>query len=502
MPSEPIPFVNSLASGLEELAGMSPMAMNVVKEPSGTVRRRPGLTSYAGYPISIIDVSIPICGVYGTNHGQLFAVGNATAERPIYKLDVGGFTTLGGRIPTSGGAYAPHGLSGTLRPVFAETELLLTIAGGAQPQKIELATLASSRLGTTTPAPNASHIIANNTRLLANDMTVDRTKVRFSDVAIGDSDFSGNEVWSLGGVGTSGYFTAEAKPDDVVAVVTTAKNVLVLGTGTTQVFQPDPDLTYAPIGTMEVGISAPYSVVRADDSFFWLDHNRRFIMSDGSGFTDISAPIKREIDAITTIRDCFGYRVLLGFVDAICWCFPTDGRTFVFQKGSGWGIWTGYADNNWAPFTVNCHCLLPAYAPSPGMAESTVTNLIGTSDGHVGKFSLDATTDFVTRVPAKIRTGFINHKTDARKHCQRIWVAVRRGNTTSDPQGSIRYRDDPGEWSSPLPIDFGSSGDTEIVVPFPSLGTYRRRQWEFEFSETEDLSLVSVIEDFAVLRSG
>ncbi len=501
MTTEQIPFGNLLSSGLEELAGMSPMAMNVVMDQSKTVKRRPGLTSYAGYPIGLIEVNVPIVGVYGTNHHQLFAIGDKSAERPIYSLTPGGFQILGGFAP-GGTAYPPHGLRGNLRPVFAETELLLTIAGGDLAQKIELSTLASSRLGSTTPAPNASHIIANNTRLLANDMTVDRTKVRFSDTALGDSDFSGNEVWSLGGVGTSGYFTAEAKPDDVVAVLTTAKNVLVLGTGTTQVFQPDPDLTYAPIGTMEVGIAAPYSAVRADESFFWLDNNRRFIMSDGSGFEDISAPIKRELDAIATIRDCFGYRCLLGFVDAICWTFPTDGRTFVFQKGYGWAIWTGFSDNNWAPFQVHSHCLLPAYAPSPGMAESTLTNFIGTRDGHVGKFSLDATTDFGTRVPAKIRTGFLNHKTDAKKHCQRIWVKVRRGNTASRPQGSIRFRDSPGEWASPLPIDFGESGDTEMVLDFPSLGTYRARQWEWEFSETEDMTLVSVIEEFQVLRSG
>lgn len=493
MTQDVIPFRNMQASGLDELAGMSPMAMNVVMEPSGTIRRRPGITAYEGYPVTIVDASAPICGVYGTNHRQIFAISDRTAERPIYYISPSGGVMS---ISTDG---APHGLRGNLRPVFAETELLLCIAGGDLVEKIVLSGPTSSRLGTDTPAPRASHIIANNLRLLANDMLVDRTKVRFSDTAIGDTDYSGNEVWSLGGVGTSGYFTAEAKPDDVVALLTTAKNILVVGTGTTQVFQPDPQITYAPIGTMEVGMSAPYSAVRADDSFFWLDDKRRFIMTNGSSFEDISAPIKRRLDEITTISDCFGYRVFTGFLDAICWTFPTNGRTFVFQKGSGWGEWQGYDDNNWAPFQVNCHTILPAYAPTAGGAESTLTNLVGTLEGHVAKLSLDAQTDLGDPIVAKVRTGFINRKTDARKHCQCIYVAIRRGNTTSRPQGAIRYRDDPGAWSDPLPVDFGESGDTEIVVPLRSLGTYRRRQWEFEFSSTEELTLVSVTEEFKVL---
>jgi hypothetical protein len=478
----PIPFTNKQTSGLEELAGASPVAMNVVTEPSGTVRRRPGLSTVSVAPEDAISAD-GIEGLHVAGNGSIFAVTGPATYRRIY-LVAGGVAD-----DISGGAEGD--VRGAGRPVFAETEMLLVIAAGSYLQKIELLNgNACSRLGGS--PPEASHILANKLRLLANDVEVDKTKVRYSDVQIGTTDFSGHELWS-GGIGTAGYYTAESRPDPVVAIGENTNEIFVWGTGTTQVFAPDAGQVYAPVSTREVGCSAGASIVKVDQEFFWLDDSRRFVMSNGRSFTDISSEaIAKTLDSISDVSDCFGYRVLDGFVDAIVWTFPADGRTFVFQKGAGWGQWSGRAGGAWTGFPVTALAVHP-----------TLGNLIATTDGRIGELSMDTLTDFGDPIDAYVQTGFLDHGTRRYKQCERVRFTLRRGQTTgsSGPQAVLRYRDRPGAWESSIPIDLGVSGDTETVVELWALGTYRKRDWLFEFSGTDELVLVHAEEDFEVLDS-
>jgi hypothetical protein len=488
MPTEPIPFANLQESGYEELAGASPVAMNVIVDGKGCVVRRPGIQAYSGAPSGVIDAN-GIAGIYATTAGDLFAIGAGGAERPIYQVTSGG-------APAIGGGIAPSGLRGTSRPTFAETELLVAVAGGAAMEKIVKSTahftLSASRMAGS-PTPVASHVVANNLRLLGNDVAVDRTKVRFSDVASGDTDYSGNEVWSLGGIGTSGYFTAEANPDPVVALYGVQNEILVFGGTTTQVFVPDAQSTYAPAAAIETGMAAAYSFLKTDRSVFWMDHRRRLVESDRRGFASISDGIQRTLDQMTVVTDCFGYRVDESFLDVPVWTFPTDGRTFAYQKGVGWGQWSGWSDatNNWTQFPVTC-----ITSPPDGS-----TNIVGTSDGKIGELTLDANTDLGTRINAYVMTGYLNRKTENYKECQCVRVTMRRGTatTTPGPQAFFYFRDRPGPWSNAIPVDLGSSGDAEVTLTFHSLGTYRRRQWRFEFSDTAvALALVAFVEDYVV----
>lgn len=488
MPQEKIPFVD-LQSGYEELAGGSPLAMNVVVDGLGAVMRRPGLTTYSGAPSSVIDAN-GLAGIYATLGGALYAVGTSGAERPIYKMTGGGASTLGGGLP-------PCGLTGGSRPVFAETELLLVLAGGGAMQKIELATAISSRLNGS--PPTASHVIAQSSRLLANDTVLSPGTAHFSDVFSGNADYSGAEVWTVG-VGTAGFFSAEAKPDAITAITENTNEVFTWGPASTQVFQPDATFTYVPVAAHEVGTSAPYSIVKSDQDFYFLDQYHRFVMSNGRTFTPISDPIQRQLDRITTVSDCFGYRVVADILDCIVWTFPTDGRTFVYQSVANstpfaapiryWGQWSGWNDatNNWASMLVNCATQAPG---SPSL-------VVGTTDGKVGQFSIDAPTDLGRRIVSRVETGYKNHNTDSLKHCKAVYLSLKRGTATTEIKGWLEWRDRPGPWTR-VPVSFGPSGETEIVVHFRSLGTYRRREWAFEFSDTSNFTLVSATEEFDVL---
>lgn len=491
-----INFSNRQATGQQELGGAPGVAVNIIVDDTGAIRRRPGLQAVPGFYSGVIDPT-GLSGIYQTIGGKVYAVGNAPVSRNIYRVT---------NIATSlGQPFTDSALSGNLRPTFAETQLLLAIAGGDKMQKIVLASDTSSRIGD--EPPFASHVVASSSRLLGNianvnyNNTFDKSVVRFSGIANGNSSYAGHEVWTEGVViGGAGHFSAEANPDPVLAVYENTNEVFCFGTKSVQVFSPDPFVSdtgipagWSPTVTKELGCTAPYSVVKVNETFFWLDDLRRFVMSDGRSEQLIGDPIQKTIDDMPIVADCYGYRVVTGMLDNMTFRFEQDGRTFSFQKGNGWAEWLSWKNGNWAPFPVTCAKISPLNG----------SNLVGTSDGRLGRLSLDATTDYGEPINARVETGYLDRGTDAKKHCRCVRVAMRRGQTTSTvgPVAYISWRDQPGPFGPPLAINLGAQGDTHPVVELRSLGAYRRRQWLFEFSGTEPLDLVKVTEEFDVLDS-
>jgi hypothetical protein len=466
-------------SGREQLAGASPTAVNVIVDGKGAVRRRPGIATYSGAPSSAVDSS-GIRGLYLTAGGELFAVGAVTGSSArIYRVTAGGASSL------SEGPSAL--LNGAQRPIFAETEALLVFATGGDLQKVDLVTFSSARLGGSPPV--ATHVIANNSRLLANNAE-SLNRINYSDQASGSS-ITGHETWD--GSLTSGFFPADARPDTVVALHENTNEVFAFGTTNVQAFAPDPSITYASVTTREYGCSAPYSVIKVDQRFAWLDHQRRIVVSDGRGIEIVSAPIQQTLHDMTTATDAFGYRVFHGPVDCLVWTFPTDGRTFAYQIGGGWAEWLSWNDgtNNWQPFPVTAHTIRP----------DTGQNLVGTSAGKIGVLKSSAQDDLGTLINAHVTTGFVDRENSRRKWCKHVKLVLKRGFATSStaPVGFLQYRDDYGAWQDMIPVSFGGSGDHVAEVPIDSLGIYRRRQWRFTFSGSEEFVLAEATEDYDVL---
>lgn len=482
MPEQPIQFGNQQASGQEELGGASPIAANVCIDQTGAVIRRPGIILYAEAP-----VPYACTGLYVTTANRVIGIWDVPGGRPIY--DASDSATLLRLTTPDLGAV---GLAGTGRPTFAETEMILAIGGGADMVKVVFGPPEYADALAGSP-PLATHVTAMQSRLEANDLAVDssRTRVRFSGIAQGTITYAGLEQWNLG-VGNAGVFTAEANPDPVVAIEANSNELWAFGSRTLQLFGADPNSVFAPISAIELGMGAAYSAIGYDQDFNWLDSRRRLVASNGRQYDVLSDPIKRTLDGMSRVDDCWGTRVFMGPVEALVWTFPTDGRTFALQKGGGWGTWLGWTGTAWTAWPVTS-C---AYRASDG------NHLVGLSDGRIGTLSLDASTDLGSPIRAYVRTGFLNRGTDALKECLCVYFTLRRGETQSDaaPLAFFWWQDFPGQQMTKVPISLGASGDFEIVVPFHGLGVYRRREWFFEFSGSERLVLVSASETFRVLE--
>lgn len=475
MPTESIPFAN-LMSGHESLGGASPSAINVAVDENGVVRRRPGIQTLASAGAGTVD-SDGISGIHVTVGGTIFAVGGTAPVRTLYKVNGGASAAVGGTSM----------FVGPLRPHFAETEALLVVAAGSAMHKLELASNSASALGGS--PPDASHVIFNASRLIANDVSVDRSKVNYSDPAI-STVFTGHETW--GGSGSSGFFSAEAKPDPVVALGENSNEVFVWGATNLEVYGPDAYLVFGRATARDYGCVAPYSVTRYDDTFVWLDSRRRFIQSDGRTIQDISGPIGPLLDALDTVSDCFGYRVTEGPLDCLVFTFPSDGETFSYQVGVGWSKWASFSGGQWGAFPVNAHAQDPV----------SDANVVGLSSGRVAQLSDGAVDDLGDPINAFVETGAITRGTSARKLCSEVRFALERGRTSSSPEpiALVQWADRPGAWNAPRPISLGRSGDTRAVVTLRGLGLYRTRYWRFTFSTGEHMALASAEEDYEIMR--
>lgn len=484
MPTEPIPFGNMQESGYEPLAGASPAAFNVVTDGKGAVRRRPGIATYDGAVTSVIDAD-GLAAVYNAQNGRLFAVAGFLSGRAIYSVTSSSATSLGTMAGVAGA-----------RPVIAETEARLVIAAGTRLQKVDFESLATAYLGGKNGDPPLStHVTANASRLLAISREVN-DRVEFSDVQLGPLEYDGAELLTIGhetwieGKGDAGHISSETRPDPVLAIDANSAELFVWGKGTVQVFAPDPIDVYATVATTELGLAAAYSVVRVDETFAWLDHRRRIVLSDGRGYQYLSASIQQDLNDMASVSDCFGYRVVHGHIDMLVWTFPTVGVTYAYQRGGGWSQWTGYesATGIEGRFTVNC------LHQRPGGGE----NVVGTTAGKIGVLKSSTQTDLGEAIRAHVVTGYLNRGTSAKKqHVSTRLALKRQTNTdTAGPQALLSMRDDEGPWQAPIAINLDTG---QTVVELRSLGVYRHRQWRFQFSGPETLVLAEATEEFTVL---
>lgn len=530
MATELIPFGNLEEGGYDELAGGSPRAFNVLVDARATMRRRPGIVACDGVYSGTINAG-GIYGVHVTNAGQVFAVGPRTGtfnQAPIYAVSATAAVEISHTLNTK--------LYGAGRPVFTETEMLLCVCAGNEIKRIthtdpafpidvlgmpaainmnpsgapnvmfvsgvsfaSVAQLPASPLaaaGMQALPPFSTHTCINSSRLLANDSLIDKTKVRYSDPNTGTTDFSGHDTWTPG-ANTSGFFTAEANPDPVVALFENTNELFAFGSRSLQVFGPDPQLVFSTSSAIELGCGAPYSVVKRNQGFWWLDSKRRFVFSDGRAFDEsIGNPVRPAVEGFATVSDCYGFSVIEGTVDTIVWVCPSAGRSFCYQPGVGWGEWAGWDDqrNNWTTLPITAH----------HQSSVDAVNLVGTADGRIGKLTRTASTDFGTRIRAYVETGFLDRGTSAKKRTREVRLTMRRGQTTGSsatgPLAYLSYRDSLGGWSSPLTVRLGTGSEFGTVIPFRNVGgPYRTRQWRFEFDGDDELVLVKVEEDFTVL---
>lgn len=468
MPSQQVFFGNLQRSGEQQLGGASPLAVNVLVDGTGAVRRRPGLSAWSEFPATPPG-SAPIIGI-SSFAGDIYFVDD---NREIFRTVPGGSTAslFGGGT----GGY----LLGTSRPQFAETPFRIVIAGGSYPSKVDLGASFATLLGGSPPV--GTQVSALNQRIFLNNHTDSSTVGRIDYSRPGNA---GNESF-----GNLQFKSAEGRPDAIIALKDNANELWTFGETTLQIFSPDPSAVISPGRSVNRGIAAADSVVRVDDSFAWLDEKRDFVTSDGRATPTISDGIAGTIDRMATVADCWGFRALGDQWGILGWQFPDDGRSFIMQEGGGWAQWHGWDSTmGFTRFPATAHYYWPLHN----------LNLIGLENGQIATLDFDATTDLGSTIKAEVWTGFLNHNTDATKKCDVMRFTFKRGHTDSSAaQVLLSWRDNLGGFIGPKVIHLANTSEI-FTVELRTLGYYRARQWKMEFTDAADFVLARAEETFTV----
>lgn len=341
---------------------------------------------------------------------------------------------------------------------------------------------------------------ANNTCSLLTDpqAPTDATHVAFLDsflVALraGSQQFEWSAVDNPDSWDGS-FAQAESRPDVAVALHSHFGELFIPGKSTAEFWSTTGDAN-TPFqrfsqASKERGCGAAYSVVQIDNTYFFMDNERRIIRLTGYSPQIISNPYDKEFQSLEVVNDAIGLSVNANGSTLYVLVFPAARRTFFYDyKLDYWGEWS-----NWDSANVERVQFLGRVGV---YMEEWNKYLIGSSNNSkIYDFDESITQDEDNIILSEMWTARINWGSNRRKSSLKLKLRLKRGQGGGEL--FLYHRDDGATaWSNPYEIDLGQPGDSESIITLRRLGTYEDRQWRF--TATGPVTIISAEEFFEVV---
>lgn len=158
-----------------------------------------------------------------------------------------------------------------------------------------------------------------------------------------------NNMQSWGGLN---FATAEGKPDTLLRVFESYKQLWLFGEETTEIWSLSggQDSPFSPYTVMERGCGAAYSVVNEDNSLFFLGNDWIFYRADGYRPVMVSNPaIQARIDEVPEAErsNCWGFSYTDGFNKFVTWVFPGRLTLQLNLSTNFWNIARTFGRDDW-----------------------------------------------------------------------------------------------------------------------------------------------------------
>lgn len=269
----------------------------VVRDEKGTGKDgSPGML--LGTPGKRLLVNFPIGthrGIYTSSNGVMFCVVGAS----LYRVSATWTYTLIGALATASGSvcFADNGVQ--LMIVDGYAGYIYTLSSGVFAQVSD------------PDMPKASHVKFCDGYFVLNQVDTGRFYVTalYDGFSINSLDFA----------------TAEGSPDNILAVEVLRKQIWFFGAESTQVYYNvgDADFPFYPINGVfiEYGAAAKFSVVKVDQTLFWLGANK-----DGQGVVYMAngySPVRISNTAIDYAIQSYG-----DISNVVAYGYQQDGATF------------------------------------------------------------------------------------------------------------------------------------------------------------------------------
>lgn len=286
------------------------------------------------------------------------------------------------------------------------------------------------------------------------------------------------------------FASAESVPDTLLRCMKDHNDIIMFGVKSTEVFSSAPDLfPFSRISgaTMEVGIAAPNSACKMDNSVFWLGADERgdatvWRMQGYQPQRKGTHALEEELRTYARIDDAIGLSYQMGGHSWYQLTFPTANKTWVFDAATEqWHerAWRN-PSNQLGRVRDNCHVFINRQ------------HLVGDwENGNVYELDLDTYQDNgqpITRVKS------FQHMTadNARQFFDRMTLDMEAGVGVGadDPQVYLRWSNDGGKtWSNMLTTSLGKTGEYANKANFNRLGMGRDRVFEVSTTANAKIAL-------------
>jgi hypothetical protein len=327
---------------------------------------------------------------------------------------------------------------------------------------------------------DVSHVAALDGYLLAND--VGSGKIMFSDLL------------NLTNWQALSFFTAESKPDDVVAIDEGFREIIALGRETVEFWINDGQTPFSriPGSSQPFGTEAPYSLALVGSTWMWLDHQRRFVTMQGRQVVPVSSPYDRVIQRYQAVDDAVGFSTSIDGMPLYVLNFPTAKETLVYnylsQEWNKFGYWVE-AQGIYQRYRGLSYCY----------ARSWNQHLVGDREnGIIYQASRQVFTDAGGPIRSLLRTGSMSHGAYFDKQSDIVRVHCKRGlggSAVTEPQLMMRQRiNHRPYWDNERWRSLGKVGESYPFIDWRRNGQYKTCQREFVHTDDSDLVLMGAQE--------
>ena len=381
--------------------------------------------------------------------------------------------------------------------IFAEgqkvdLELILYTATGGQVRYTDLTT---GTVVTPDPMPQATFITNMNNRFYANDQSASDQDFWITDfnpdpaVMVNDPTY-----WAS----SNNPFRAAQKPDALLGVFAAFNEVYLWGSQGCEIWQEDGVTPISPLvgSIIEAGLSAPYSVVMSNNTFFALgtvSGKRCVLMLNGRAPQIVSEAIANKLQAIDYVKDAVGSLCFVGGVNFYVLTFPSAKQTWAYDfKTDTWSQWSEWDS------TTATHL---AFNGKFGIyAKDWNRHYVLGANGGLYELSRSVYSDNGTPIRSSVRTGWIDHGSWDRKRCEQLIIKC-KGYLDDDALLLMRTRDDGRpEWSNYTEFNLKAGEQNESLIMLNRMGIYRSRQFEFIMTDANNLALLGLEIDVTKMR--
>lgn len=387
--------------------------------------------------------------------------------------------------------------SKTTPTVFAEGQkldlnLILYTATNGEVRYIDLETGAIS---TPDPMPKATFIANMNNRFYANDQAGSGQDFWITDFNPDPAVMANDPTYWAS---ASNPFRAAQKPDALLGIYAAFNEVYLWGTQGCEIWQEDGVTPISPLvgSIIEAGISAPYSVVMSNNTFFALGNvsgKRAVIMLNGRSPQVVSEAIANKLQALNYVQDARGQLCFVGGTNFYVLTFPSEKQTWAYDfKTEVWAQWSHWDSEN---------AQHVAFDGTFGIyAKDWNKHYTLGNDGNLYELSRLVYSDNGTPMRSSVRTGWIDHGTWDRKRCDQLIIKC-KGYLDAPATLIMRYREDGRpEWCNDMEFQLEAGQQNDFLIKLNRQGMYRSRQFEFVMTDANNLALIGLEIDVTKMR--